>query len=75
MPLLEIGPFDASIDPLNPYTPMPALPQKQTYYQSLFAGDSSARVVMIDNSRHFVMLDQPVQLYAALDSFLAGIAQ
>lgn len=75
VPLLEIGPFDASIDPLNPYTPMPALPQKQTYYQSLFAGDSSARVVMIDNSRHFVMLDQPVQLYAALDSFLAGIAQ
>jgi pimeloyl-ACP methyl ester carboxylesterase len=74
VPLLEIGPFDASIDPLNPYAPMATLPQKQAYYHSLFAGDPSARIVMVDNSRHFIMLDQPTQLYAALDSFLAGIA-
>jgi pimeloyl-ACP methyl ester carboxylesterase len=71
VPLWEIGPFDASIDPENPYNPMPTLANKQAYYQSLLAGDPSAKVVMIDDSRHFIMLDQPEKLFAAIDSFLA----
>jgi D-alanyl-D-alanine carboxypeptidase len=70
VPLLEIGPFEADVDPANPYNPMPTLPQKQAYYQSLFAGDPTAKVVMIDDSRHFIMLDQPTKLFAAIDAFL-----
>jgi pimeloyl-ACP methyl ester carboxylesterase len=27
--------------------------------------------LMIDDSRHFIMLDQPEKLFAAIDSFLA----
>lgn len=73
VPLLEIGPFDASLDPMNPFDPMATLQQKQAYYQSLFAGDSTARVVMVDDSRHFIMLDQPEKLFSAIDAFLAGL--
>jgi len=71
VPVLEIGPFDATIDPENPYNPMATLASKQAYYQSLLAVDPSAKVVMIDDSRHFIMLDQPEKLFAAIDSFLA----
>lgn len=73
VPLLEIGPFDAGVDPKNPYVPMATLAQKQAYYQSLFPGASTARVVMIDDSRHFVMLDQPEKLFSAIDAFLAAL--
>ncbi len=73
VPLLELGPFDATLDPYNPYSPQATLAQKQTYYQSLFAGDPTAQVIMIDDSRHFVMLDQPVRLFAAIDAFLAAV--
>ncbi len=73
VPLLEIAPFDASIDPGNPYKPMQTLQQKQAYYQSLLAGDPTAKVVMIDDSRHFIMLDQPAKLFAAIDAFLASV--
>jgi pimeloyl-ACP methyl ester carboxylesterase len=73
VPLLEIGPFDATLDPLNPYNPMKTLQQKQAYYESLFAGDPTAKVVMIDDSRHFIMLDQPEKLFAAIDAFLASL--
>jgi pimeloyl-ACP methyl ester carboxylesterase len=73
VPFLEIGPFDATIDPLNPYNPQATLAQKKAYYQSLFAGDPTAQVVMIDDSRHFIMLDQPVKLFAAIDAFLAAL--
>ncbi len=74
VPLLEIAPFDATVDPNNPYTPWPTLQQKQTYYQSLLAGDPTAKVVMIDDSRHFIMLDQPAKLFAAIDAFLATLS-
>jgi pimeloyl-ACP methyl ester carboxylesterase len=73
VPLLEIGPFDAKLDPQNPYSPATTLEQKQAYYASLFAGDPTAKVVIIDNSRHFIMLDQPEKLFAAIDAFLASL--
>ncbi len=73
VPLLEIGPFDASVDPENPFTPMPTLAAKQTYYQGLLANDPTAKVVMIDGSRHFIMLDQPAALFSAIDAFLASL--
>lgn len=74
VPLLEIGPFDASVDAQNPFHPMATSAQKQTYYRSLLAADPTAKVVMIDDSRHFIMLDQPVALYAAIDAFLASLS-
>jgi pimeloyl-ACP methyl ester carboxylesterase len=73
VPLLEIGPFDSTVDPMSPFSPMATLQQKQTYYQSLLAGDPSAKVVMIDDSRHFIMIDQPEKLFAAIDAFLASL--
>lgn len=73
VPLLEIGPFDASVDPANPFGPMPTIEKKQAYYQSLFAGDPTARVVMVGDSRHFIMLDEPEKLFAAIDAFLAAL--
>jgi pimeloyl-ACP methyl ester carboxylesterase len=73
VPLLEIAPFDATVDPQNPFHPWPTSGKKQAYYASLFAADPHAKVVMIDDSRHFVMLDQPAALYAAIDAFLASL--
>lgn len=43
------------------------------YYTSLLAGDTTAHVVPIENSRHFVMYDQPAALHAAIAQFLSGI--
>jgi pimeloyl-ACP methyl ester carboxylesterase len=73
VPLLEIGPFDSTLDPNNPFTPMPTLQQKQAYYASLFTNDPTAKVVIIDDSRHFIMLDQPEKLFTAIDAFLAAL--
>lgn len=42
------------------------------YYKSLLAGDASAQVVPVENSRHFVMYDQPQALHAAIAEFLAN---
>lgn len=44
--------------------------QKAGYYESLLAGAPDARVISIAPSRHFVMLDQPEALNAAIASFL-----
>ena len=73
VPLLEVGPFDPTLDPKSPFNPMATPQQKQAYYASLFAGDPSAKVVIIDDSRHFIMLDQPEKLFTAIDAFLASI--
>ncbi len=73
VPLLEIAPFDASIDPRNPFSPQPTLDGKKSYYQKLLAADPKATVVTIDDARHFVMLDQPAAFFAAIDAFLASI--
>lgn len=42
------------------------------YYASLLAGDSTAHIVPVENSRHFVMYDQPQALHAAIAQFLSG---
>jgi pimeloyl-ACP methyl ester carboxylesterase len=73
VPFTLIGPFDASIDPRNPYTPMETVTAKGAYYRSLVAADPRAKVVMIDDSRHFIMLDQPAKLFAAVDAFLSNL--
>jgi pimeloyl-ACP methyl ester carboxylesterase len=73
VPLLEIAPFDASVDPINPFSPKLTLDDKKQYYQKLLSNDPKAQVVMIDRSRHFIMLDQPAALFAAIDAFLATL--
>jgi len=73
VPLLEIAPFDVSVDPHNPYKPLMSAAQKQAYYQSLLVGDPSAKVVMVEDSRHFVMIDQPEKFFTAVDAFLAAL--
>jgi len=75
VPLLEIAPFDATVDPQNPFHPWTTSAQKQAYYASLLVADPTAKVVMIDDSRHFVMLDQPAALHAAVDAFLASLPE
>lgn len=40
------------------------------YYKSLVAGDPDAQFVPVENSRHFVMYDQPAALHAAIAQFL-----
>lgn len=41
-----------------------------TAYQAAFAPVPRKTLIRIDNSMHFIMLDQPVQFAAALDAFL-----
>jgi pimeloyl-ACP methyl ester carboxylesterase len=73
VPLLEIGPFDSTLDPNGRLDAISTLQKKQAYYASLFAGDPTAKVIIIDDSRHFIMLDQPEKLFAAIDAFLASL--
>ena len=40
-------------------------------YPALYAPATSVKTVLVRNSLHFVMLDQPEAFYAALDAFLA----
>ncbi|HWD26823.1 MAG TPA: alpha/beta hydrolase [Rhizomicrobium sp.] len=40
------------------------------FYQAAFAPLPNKTLIRIDNSRHFIMLDQPAQFDAALDRFL-----
>jgi pimeloyl-ACP methyl ester carboxylesterase len=56
VPLTEIVPFDPTIDP---YRGMASLAAKQRAYQTWLDHARDGSVIMIDNSRHFVMFDQP----------------
>jgi pimeloyl-ACP methyl ester carboxylesterase len=40
-------------------------------YPSLYAAAPSVKPVLVKDSLHFVMLDQPVAFYEKLDAFLA----
>jgi pimeloyl-ACP methyl ester carboxylesterase len=47
--------------------------QARGYYASLLAADSAARVDAVENTRHFMMYDQPRALDAAIAGFISGI--
>ena len=66
VPLVVIAPYDGPIDHKN----WPTVDAKKAYYATLLSGDPTAQVEMISPSRHFIMLDQPQMLDAALDAFL-----
>jgi pimeloyl-ACP methyl ester carboxylesterase len=44
-----------------------------SFYQSLFANAPAVKIIPVDDSRHFVMLDQPAAFAAALDGFVATL--
>lgn len=68
LPLLEIAPYDAS-----PRSPIQSPQALKAYYTSLIAGAPNAQVQVIENSRHFVMYDQPQRFDAALSAFLKTV--
>ncbi len=57
VPLLEIEPGAA----------------QKAYYESLLAGDSTARVASIEGSRHFIMYDQPQALHETISQFIGSL--
>ena len=65
VPFLEIAPYEAS-----PRSPVQTAQAMQAYYASLIAGAPHAQVQVIEDSRHFVMYDQPQRLDAALSAFV-----
>ncbi len=74
VPVLELMPFDASIDPQNPTKPFRTAAQKRQYYMGLLANAKTARIAVVNNSRHFIMYDQPEQFYALVQNFLGQLA-
>ena len=40
------------------------------FYAAAFAGMPHVTLIRVDNSRHFIMYDQPAAFAAALDAFL-----
>ena len=67
VPLLEIAPYYAP-DVAGPtaYTEE----QKVAYYRVLHGGAPKLQIVSISPARHFVQLDQPERVFAAIDAFL-----
>lgn len=65
VPIVEVAPFDPSLDPYGP-AKLAGPADKQQYYASLFAGAPSATVQVVAPSRHFIMYDNPRALDAAL---------
>lgn len=66
VPLLEVAPYDPAVD--SRFAASAAA--KQASYAGLLAGDPSAKVQIIEHSRHFIMYDQPAALDAAIRNFL-----
>ena len=71
-PVLEITSFDPTFDPKGPGH-IASTAQKQAYYASLLAGDSTAKVEVVDNSRHFIMYDQPQALHSDIAQFIGTL--
>jgi pimeloyl-ACP methyl ester carboxylesterase len=69
VPLTEIVPFDPDIDPHQGF---PSRRAKDARYRAFLSHAPRGSLTMIDQSRHFVMIDQPRAfdraLYAAIDA-------
>lgn len=74
IPLLVIVPFDATLDPNNPQMPMATAAQKEHLYDGLLANAKTAKIIVVNDSRHFVMYDQPEQLYTLIENFLGQLS-
>lgn len=74
VPLMEIVPFDSKIDP---YQGFATLVEKGGAYRSFLGHAPHGSLIMIENSRHFVMIDQPGAfdraLYRAIEDIERGV--
>lgn len=68
VPLLEIAPYD----PVTEASHFKNAPALRAYYASLLAGAPRAQVQVVENSRHFMMYDQPERFDAILAAFAEG---
>jgi pimeloyl-ACP methyl ester carboxylesterase len=71
VPLTEIVPFDPTIDP---YVGMASLGAKRQAYQTWLRHAHAGSVIMIENSRHFVMFDQPATFDRILFTRIAQLS-
>ncbi|MDG2520022.1 alpha/beta hydrolase [Caulobacter segnis] len=62
-PLTVVYPTDSTL----PFTA-----SYPAWYAGAYASVKGAKLVQVDGSYHFIMIDQPAALNAAIDSFLAG---
>lgn len=69
VPVLELAPYDATLDKNAPASFSTAT-AKQTYYESLLKNDKTATVKMVQDSRHFIMIDQPDAFYVDVQNFI-----
>jgi pimeloyl-ACP methyl ester carboxylesterase len=69
IPLREIVPFDAKIDP---YQGFATRDEKVNAYNAFLAHAPQGSLRVIDDSRHFVMIDQPAAFDHALYSAIAS---
>lgn len=68
VPFTAIVPFDKEIDPYNGFK---SRDQKRAAYVRWASHAHYGKVILIDNSRHFVMFDQPTLFAQALESALS----
>ena len=71
VPVLEIVPYNAPDAQMGPMKTTQE--QKVAYYKGLLGAAPKANVVAIAPSRHYVMLDQPVQFHKTLEDFLHSL--
>lgn len=77
-PTLEIAPVSTTPMPFEvPESATQTIDQRadvyRKFYTALMAGTPNVKVVTIENSRHFVMIDQPKALDDAMTAFLATL--
>jgi pimeloyl-ACP methyl ester carboxylesterase len=78
-PLLVVAPVSADAPYMNNQlrglTPAQLATTIHDYYASQYAGAKTVTVETIANSKHFIMLDQPGALNAAIKSFLTIVSR
>ena len=62
-PLLLLYPYDPTIQGADPA-------KVDAVYQAQYKGMPNAKLVRVEDSRHFIMYDQPVKFDAAVEAFL-----
>ncbi|MBV8489074.1 MAG: alpha/beta hydrolase, partial [Candidatus Eremiobacteraeota bacterium] len=70
VPVLEVMPYDpVAAQAMGGFTQA----QSIAFYQALLPGVPNLRVVAVAPARHFAMLDQPDEFYAALARFMNSL--
>jgi len=68
VPYLLVAPYDAPFEPS-----FKTAEAKRAYYASLVANAPHSQTIVIENSKHFIMNDQPQALERAITQFLATV--